>query len=76
MTHLCCTACGLRLSRATAASAAPAPTCPACAQPLEALPSAAALGLRLFPTTDPGAEPAWPGALADALAHPLTPDRS
>lgn len=49
MTQLCCSPCGLRISRA---SAAPAGRCPRCAQPLAVAESHALVGYRLWIPND------------------------
>jgi hypothetical protein len=68
MTHLCCTACRLRLAGARPPEPA---NCPECDRPLTVLPPASALGHRLYDIADPARE--WPVALSAAMAHQLIP---
>jgi hypothetical protein len=71
MTHLCCTACRLRLDGAQAPEP---PTCPECNRPLEAVTAREALGHRRIDIVDPARE--WPIALSAALEQLPTPPRA
>ena len=73
MTHTCCPACRLRLTRAAAAELE---TCPRCADPLVAVDAAQTLGHALWtpapapPAVAAGAVAAAVRVFPDAPAHP------
>jgi hypothetical protein len=68
MTHLCCTACGLRFDEA---HVAPTGECPKCDRPLTARTAAEAIGFRLGGVAAPSR--ISHAALAAALRKPPAP---
>jgi hypothetical protein len=71
MTRSCCPSCRLRFSRATAAQLV---ACPFCAQPLQVLGAADALGFKRIAVDGlAGGEPAEAQAIAVALRAPQDP---